>query len=327
MDPLTLDELDRESEAFDALVVQTQDIDAFCSSSDWIVPAARALMPRREPFLRRAPGGYIALMRGQHPSGFSFLEPLEAMWGLACPLVGPDPVAIVESLAIAALTDAPGEVLVLCGVVSGAPLFDALIQVLGPSYELRRGPTTKRFVADLSGGLDGFLGRRSANLRGSLKQARRRAAEAGIAFVAHAPSGEEETRALYARIIEVEARSWKGMAGTGIIDGQMRGFYAHMVKRLLRKGALRVMFARHDDRDVAYVLGAVLEGTYRGLQASYDDGYERFSLGSLMHYHQIAELCAEGIAAYDLGSEVDYKRRWGEEGLATITVIGVPMTV
>lgn len=324
MHALTLAEFDEESAAFDELVLRSRDLDTFCSSSDWILPAARALMPPREPFVRRGDSGWVALMRGRHPAGFSYLEPFEAMWGLACPLIGPDPAALARDFAAVCADDAPGAVLVLCGVVAGSPLFNALMWALGPGYELRLGPTTKRYVADLRGGFDAFFARRSANLRGTLRKARRRAREEGLHFVAHRPSGIDEADALYARILDVERRSWKGLAGTGIVDGQMRGFYRQMVERLLKKGALRLLFAQHEGRDVAYVLGAVLGDTYRGLQASFDDDYARYSLGSVMHVEQIAALCEEGVAAYDLGTEVDYKRRWGEEGLATVTLVAVP---
>ena len=32
---------------------------------------------------------------------------------------------------------------------------------------------------------------------------------------------------------------------------------------------------------------------------------------------QIAELCSEGVLRYDLGTEMDYKRRWAEEIMET----------
>jgi hypothetical protein len=34
-------------------------------------------------------------------------------------------------------------------------------------------------------------------------------------------------------------------------------------------------------------------------------------------------LCEEGVATYDLGSEMDYKRRWGESGLMTMSLATV----
>lgn len=335
MQPLTFDELTHESAAFDDRVMESRDLDHFCSSSDWILPAAAALMPPREPFLRRGESGYAALMRARHPGGFTYLEPLEAMWGLACPLVGPEPESLAAELASACAEDAPHDVLILCGLTAGSPLFLSLMWALGPRYDLRLGPSTRRYVADLRGGADAFLARRSANLRGSLRKARRLAADAGITFVAYdhaasagangdAGAAATDAGALYERILDVERRSWKGLAGTGILDGAMNGFYRLILGRLLARGTLRLMFGRHEGRDVAYILGAVLGDTYRGLQASFDDGYARFSLGSLAHHHQIEALSMEGVAYYDLGTDVEYKRRWGEPGLETVTLVAVP---
>jgi CelD/BcsL family acetyltransferase involved in cellulose biosynthesis len=323
MRPMTLQELDREAAAFDAMVAQSSDLDHFCSSTDWILPAALALMPDRDPFVRRGEHGYAALMRSRHPAGFRCLEPLEAMWGLGCPLIGPEPGRLVREF-VACLREAPGDVLVLCGLVPGSPLFTTLAHGLSARYQVGTGPTMRRYTADLRGGYDVFLGRRSGNLRKALKQARRRADAAGISFVAHRPSTSCDAEALYERILEIERRSWKGRMGTGIVDGAMNGFYRLMVRRLLARGTLRLMFAQREGRDVAYVLGALLGDAYRGLQASFDDDYAHLSLGSLMHDRQIAELCDEGVAAYDLGSEVEYKKRWGEEGLETVTLVAVP---
>jgi CelD/BcsL family acetyltransferase involved in cellulose biosynthesis len=77
------------------------------------------------------------------------------------------------------------------------------------------------------------------------------------------------------------------------------------------------VFARAGDRDVGYILGAVFEGEYRGLQFSYDDGCADLGIGGLLQVRQIVELCAEGVARYDLGTEMDYKRRWAEEVMET----------
>ena len=97
----------------------------------------------------------------------------------------------------------------------------------------------------------------------------------------------------------------------------MRAFYAAMLPRLCALGQQRTIFARHHDRDVGYILGAVMGGEYRGLQFSYADELSRLGLGGLLQVHQVTELCAEGVARYDLGTEMDYKRRWAEEIMET----------
>ncbi|MBA3820944.1 MAG: GNAT family N-acetyltransferase, partial [Deltaproteobacteria bacterium] len=123
--------------------------------------------------------------------------------------------------------------------------------------------------------------------------------------------------ALYARIQAVEETSWKSRDGVGISQGPMRAFYAEMLPRLCAQGQQRTIFARAGERDVGYILGAVFEGEYRGLQFSYDATLAHLGLGGLLQYHQVVELCDLGIARYDLGTEMDYKRRWAEEVMET----------
>jgi hypothetical protein len=321
MQPLTLEELDRESDRFDAHVQRSADLDAFCSSTDWTLPAALALMPGREPWLRRGVNGYVALMRSsQQPR---ILEPLEAMWGLACPVVGEDVRGLANELAMELAERASGDALVLCGLYPKSPRFVALAQALSPRYRLGFGPTCTRYCASLEGGLDGFLSRRSANFRLSIKRAHRRAKERGLTFerCAVETDGADE---VYARVLAIEARSWKGMSGVGFAHSEMLGFYRLMLRRLARRGALRLWFARHEGIDVAYILGGLMGDTYRGLQFSFAQGWEDCSLGNLCQYHQIAALADEGVRAYDLGAEVEYKRRWGERAEQTVSLLALP---
>ena len=78
MHALTLDELDRRADAFDEVVASMSDIDHFCSSSAWILPAQAALMPPRQPWLFQGEHGYVRNVR-RHRSGIvpgsHFVEP------------------------------------------------------------------------------------------------------------------------------------------------------------------------------------------------------------------------------------------------------------
>jgi len=153
-----------------------------------------------------------------------------------------------------------------------------------------------------------------------MRRASRRAAESGVTYEYLSVVSEAEADGLYERILRVEERSWKGMEGTGILDGGMNTFYRLMLPRLARRGALRVLFARHADTDIAFVFGGLLGDTYRGLQVSFDDKYREFALGNLMQMGMIERLCDEGIKRYDLGSELEYKSRWAENVHSTTTL-------
>ncbi len=317
---LTVDELDSLSDELDRDVIQTASIDRFCSSSAWVLPAARALMPPRQSWVRRGEHGWLAAMIGRHASGIVYVEPLELAWGMACPLISPDPQPFAEEVAAAIAERKDWNVMLLAGLAPGSAMLAALMTALPARIERRFGQSTLRIVASLDGGLDGFLSRRSRNFRKALRASTRDAADAGITFE-RVRVGADEAEALYARIVAVERRSWKGEDGVGIHQGSMHDFYENMVPRLAARGRQRTIFARQGDRDVAYCLGAVFDGEYRGLQFSYDRELERLSLGSLCQQAQIQWLAEEGVRRYDLGHDMDYKRRWAEDVFETTMLV------
>lgn len=314
MQELTLAELDEESPRYDALVHAASDLDRFCSSSDWMLPAVH-LQPGRTPWLRRGEHGYASFMATEH-EGRPWLEPLEAAWGLGSPLIG-HPIELAVELG-AALREVPRAVMI-CGLPRASLRFQAIASVLHPRYDLGLAQPTRRFIASLEGGVDGFLARRTRNFRRSLERARRRASEEKISFV-ECTDPEDGWR----RMLAVEGQSWKGLEGVGFTSGDFIAFYREMIPRLHRRGALRLLFAQRDGRDLAFILGGIFADTYRGLQFSFLDEESDLSLGNLCQLEQISRLSAEKIAFYDLGSEVEYKRRWGEIVHETVTLLAWP---
>ena len=314
MDPIDIAAI---ADDFDREVAATPAIDRFCSSSAWILAAAGALMPPRAPFSFAGTSGYFAAMRGLHPAGFPYIEPLELAWGLAAPLIGRDPAALAAEVVTALAARRDWQLAIFAGLTADGPQRRALDRVLPPRWERRRGTPTVRHVASLDGGVDGFLSRRSRELRKSLRKSMRAAAEAGVVFESVRGASPGDAAALYARIQQIEAASWKARDGVGISSGPMRLFYQLMLPRLCEQGQQRTLFARLADRDVGYIFGAVFEGEYRGLQFSYDDDHAELGIGGLLQYHQVVELCADGVGRYDLGTEMDYKRRWAEDVMTT----------
>jgi Acetyltransferase (GNAT) domain len=302
---------------FDREVAATPAIDRFCSSSAWILAAASALMPPRAAFAFHGDSGYFAAMRGVHPAGFPYIEPVELAWGLAAPLIGRDPDALAGDVATVLAARRDWQLAILSGMTADGPQRRALDRALPARWERRRGTPTVRHVASLDGGVDGFLARRSRELRKSIRKSLRAATAAGMTFESVRMAAAADAGALYGRIQAIEAASWKARDGVGISSGPMRSFYELMLPRLCATGQQRTLFARAAGRDVGYILGAVFEGEYRGLQFSYDDDHAELGIGGLLQYHQVLELCGEGVARYDLGTEMDYKRRWAEEVMET----------
>jgi hypothetical protein len=317
-----------QRDAYDEAVAQSPSIDQFCSSSAWVLPAHAAFHSDHPVVACRIDDGFVALARGYAPELGRFLAPLEAMWGLASPIVGADERGLAQGAAEWLLADPDWNLLWLGGLMKDGPAFTHLVRFLGPRVQLRLGPSTVRYRASLDGGLDGWSSRRSPVFRKRLRQAMRWAkaeltfewVDGAVAFDAPAAA------AMFQRIHAVETRSWKGREGTGFVMGDMYRFYERMVPSLaLKQGAsghaLRVLFARQGERDVAVCFGGVFGDTYRGLQNSFDDDFRSRSLGNVMQAESIARLCHEGISIYDLGSEMDYKARWAESALETVTLL------
>lgn len=316
MHRVDLSALRADSSTYDQAVSAATDIDQFCSSADWILPAHDALMPAREALLFRDSDGWLALARGQADDDFVYLEPLEASWGLAAPIVG----ASAEAAGAAAAT-LEWDVFLVTGVLDGSETQRELMGVLARQFSLRRGAVTTRFVADLSGGVDAFLALRSRRLRRTLRRDRKRASSAGVRFDV---ADTLDPSAAYNRICAIENTTWKGESGVGFVASGMGAFYRQMMVRLSRRGALRLRFGRLAERDVSYVLGGLFSDSYRGLQFGYAADCAHLGLGNLSQLDQIEALCGEGVATYDLGTTGSgYKRRWADREVTSTALIAL----
>lgn len=308
---------------FDRAVAQTPDIDRFCSSSLWIVPAHRAFLPDHRLWIQRSEYGFVALASGTDVHLGTYLHPLEASWALACPLVGAQAAALTrEFVRTCRESGLRWNLLFLSGISPASIHFRELVRGFRRDYSLGLGASSTRRVASLSGGVDGFLARRSTKFRANLRRARRRAADSGIEYeYITRIDGHVGAARLLERALRIERRSWKGESDTGIIDEPMKTFYQVMLPMLAERNLLRFMFVRLDGVDIAYCFGGVFEATFRGLQMSFDVEYRQHSPGSLAQLAMIERLCEEGVQGYDLGSDMEYKRQWAEEGLETVALI------
>ncbi len=322
MEMLSFEGLAAWADGWDALVAETPDIDRFCTSSAWIVPARAAFCPSAGALIARDEGCAVALMTLPIGRGRLGALPLEAGWGLAGPFAGRDPYAVVGLLdRLWAAAPEPVDALFLSGLPQEGAWLRALMRQFARDKNVGVGTRCVRRVAALDGGLAGFMGRRSAKFRANLRRAARRAEREGFGYE-RVDGGD--LAAVYGRVLDVERRSWKGRQGDGIDTGLPRAFYRLIVERLLARDALRVVFVQRDGQDVAYVLGGLFGETYRGLQVSFDDALSAFEPGNLAQRAMIEWLCEAGLERYDLGTDMPYKRRWAEEAQVTVTVAIAP---
>lgn len=318
---MTWAEVEANSSQIERALDSTAEIDRWCSGPDWVLSVHRGFAPESECLLLReehdAPG-FALLARYRLHDGSTMLAGLEPLWGFAAPVFGPNMARLGGALA-AELAEREWNTLVLPGVPppSGSSSYAVeLARALTPLGEMRLIEGIVRQVAHIGDGSDAWLARRSNRFRRNLRQAERRGAEAGVIIVeAHHDAGA------YERIMTIEAASWKGREGSGITAPEMAETYRSMVERLRNRGRLRVGVATIDDVDVGYILGGVRGRTYRGLQLSYVDAARRLSVGNLLQAWQIAALEPEGLHHYDLGMDMDYKRRWADRAEPSLTLV------
>lgn len=291
--------------------------DPFCCAPIWQLSAHRAFAPGRRVLAQSTEDSALVLAEAFLSSGQPLLTSLEAHWLFGCPLQGPDAIGLLaEALAVMSHSYGHLPALLLGGIVPGSRRARELYACCESLFTIYLAGECIQGGASLEGGLDGFLSRRSANLRSKWRKSCRRAADRGVTFERSCPTDTAEADAVYARMLAVERRSWKGVGHCGMTESPAREFYADMIRRLAVRGTARVMFARHEDQDIGFIFGGMLGPCYRGQQFSYDAAWKDLSIGNLLQVEQIRWLCEEGAVRYDMGTAsgepMAYKMHWTE---------------
>lgn len=337
MHQLSLEELDERSTEVEAAVDATPGIDRWCSGPDWIIPVNRGFAPVCDRLLLASPAddGFALFARYEGHDGDPILSGLEPLWGFGAPIVGATD-TVDRAVATLATVDGwrtivlpgvpPPDELRSTGADRGAvreprPDSPTMATAIALSRLGRVGfaEGITRQVADLGDGYDAWLARRSQRFRRNLRKAAVAAERVGVAFTDVAAEPD-----LFARIMAIEHRSWKGREGSGITSLEMSTMYRLMIDRLAARGRLLAHVATIDGEDVGYILGGLRARRYRGLQISYVDDapIEHLSIGNLLQDHQLRLLDADHLAdAYDLGMDFDYKRRWADRAETSLTIV------
>ena len=289
-------------------------VDPFCCRTEWQLSFHEAMGPERKLLVREVPGSVVAFADLQPWDSGRMFGPLEAHWLFGCPLLGPDSVELLDDLLgeFEAVAGGRSPRFVISGLVPNGTLVRELIEKLSSRYNFFQGPSETLCNASLEGGLDGFLSRRSAKHRRGLSKQARRVAQRDVTFERHVPKDSAEAAQIYARMLAVEEASWKGIGQCGMTVEPSRAYYDCMLRRLAESGIGRVMFARHEERDIGYIFGSIAGDVYRGQQFSYADDWKSFSIGNLLQVELIKWLCEQNIRRYDMGPMMDYKNHWTE---------------
>jgi CelD/BcsL family acetyltransferase involved in cellulose biosynthesis/LmbE family N-acetylglucosaminyl deacetylase len=142
---------------------------------------------------------------------------------------------------------------------------------------------------NVGGDLEEYERRRlSAKRRSGLRRLQRRLAEAGtVDFTV--TDGGEQPRALAEEGFALEARGWKGRAGTAVQSRRpTREFYAAASRWAADAGILRLAFLRLDGAPLAFALCLEQHGVLYGLKLAYDEQHAPLAPGIVL-IHRLLE--------------------------------------
>jgi hypothetical protein len=307
--------------------ITTHQADPFCCTPAWQLSFHEAFCPERRLLIADSANNVIAFAENVLARGRLFLTPIEAHWLFGCPLLGKEAVELLSDvLEFCGTFYAPiFPKIAISGIRPGGALARRLEQRFSGSFSLVFHSSGLQCAASLAGGTDGFLSRRSANHRHKLRKAARRAAEQGVRFERVIPASSPEAEEAYARMLAVERASWKGIGRCGMAEPSSKRFYHCLLQRLASSRQARIIFAKHENRDIGFIFGGMAGKIYRGQQFSFDDAWKRFSIGSVMQLEKIEWLCEEGAVRYDMGpldgQKMEYKEHWTERRIKLQTWI------
>lgn len=169
----------------------------------------------------------------------------------------------------------------------------------------------------------------SSRRRSDLKRMTRIAHEFGEVTYEIAAPGCAGVDALVEEAFDVEARNWKGRAGTAISSVKpVADFYRTYARRAAEAGILRLAFLRIDGVAAAMQFAVACDNAFWLLKIGYVDAFKRCSPGNLLMRHTIAHAAQQDLGAYEfLGKESAWTRLWTEESRPVSSLRLYPMNV
>lgn len=166
------------------------------------------------------------------------------------------------------------------------------------------------------GGFDDPLELLGSKTRSNVRRRRRRLEEMGTLTIETVRGlderGSDGLRSILDECLAIEARQWKGEAGTAITTSPaLVGFYREITQVAARCRALRLVLIRLDGRIVAFAFGVGARRVNHSLKRGSDPDLARFGLGHLVIAEQLAQARADGVEEFRfLGAVEPYKVEW-----------------
>jgi hypothetical protein len=153
----------------------------------------------------------------------------------------------------------------------------------------------------------------NAGRRSDFRRARRHAETLGsLSFEMHSQLDAAQLDAYLDEAYAVEARSWKGEAGTAMaVDPALGLFFRRYAHAALEAGILRLSFMRIGGLAVGMQLAVEHERSLWLLKIGYDPAYAKCSPGNLLMLYTLGEAARRGLLSYEFfGRTAPWTAQW-----------------
>lgn len=307
------------------LALSTGQVDPICCGPAWNLAYHAVFHPNSRIFYLQSQNSLLMLCEYREAEQDVCLMPIENGWLFGQPLLGPEAFELFREAAKIFTRAYGGRLppIFISGIPQAAPEELLFFANFSTAFDIYKYRSTVQCSASLDGGLEGWLGRRSANHRAKLRKAIRKADAIGVCYERFRPQSPEECTSIYERMIAIERQSWKGRQHCGMAESPSVEFYAALLEQYSKTHMGFVIIASHDGKDFGFVFGGASSWVYRGQQFSYIEDARDLSIGNLLQYEQVRWLCELGFKRYDMGPitgpRMEYKQHWTEERRGSLT--------
>ena len=166
------------------------------------------------------------------------------------------------------------------------------------------------FYLDVRGGVAAYhAGRPSKLLNSSSKRSRQLSRQGTVSY--ERVRGEGPWEVALEEAFGISVRSWKARSGTAI--GQQRPFrifLSELARRFGPQDEVELCFLRVNGIAIAFRMGVSDREIFVDQEIAFDEGWRRYSPGTLVALHSDEALIRSGIREINLGIDFSWKENW-----------------
>jgi CelD/BcsL family acetyltransferase involved in cellulose biosynthesis len=199
--------------------------------------------------------------------------------------------------------------------ISGVPAHSALTSVVHaartegfPAHAIRAATSPYIALGPAQSGFEHTLARVNSKFKANLRRRMRKLQSRGTVRLVRSTRLDDRLERFY----ELENASWKGTAGSAIIqDTRALRYYNALAREAERFGYFSLYSLECDDKPVAMQYGFTHRGRYSMLKTAYDPSLADCSPGQLLTLEVLRDITARGCMELDfLGVSMEWKRDW-----------------